>query len=103
MGNGSGTLRIGKEVRDAGDDAHVGLRANILQRGREALLRTTVDQLTSLDKRTSSAGVPIDVVLHVRIPDDGEEKRHHEDQNFLFKLNTRLDFLMLESTEQFLS
>lgn len=83
LGTGSGD-----EVRDAGDDADVGLGPNGLQGRSEDLHPATPDDLTSLHKGTGAARVFVHMTTHVRIPQEGEPiGRGHLDELLFRKTN----------------
>ena len=74
-----GVLRPGNEVRDAGQDDDVGLRANALQRLGQHGKPATLKDLAAGHQRSITAGGWIHVALCIGVPQEGENVRHLED------------------------
>ena len=90
-------LRVSEEVRDAGDDADLGLGADGLQRGREDLHPAALDDLALLDERVRPAGVFVHMTQNVRIAEQRETIRlgHLEELRSLPDVDSRSKLFQL--------
>ena len=72
QGHGRRTLSAGQEVRDAGDDADVGLDTQGLQRLGEQGHAPTLDNLSAGHERPTTDIVLTHVTLRVRVANDSD-------------------------------
>ena len=77
MSDGTGPLGVSDEVRQARDNADVGLGTDVHQRLRKGLPVPAEQHLAGLDQGARTTGVPIDILANVGVADDGEEKKRH--------------------------
>ena len=76
MGDRHGSLSVGDEARETGDDAGVGLVTNLGQGLGEGLPDAAEQNLASLHERTRTTGIPIDVRTNIGVPHNREQERH---------------------------